>query len=71
MEFTSKCYWEFNKIGQEILRAVSLGIGVENSGHLIRFHSGRNNQLRQLHCPQVPAEELEKRNVAHLPAHSD
>lgn len=60
-----------NKVAQSILRAIALGIGLEDPEYLIRFHSGHNNQLRLLHYPPVPAAELENNIMARKPAHSD
>jgi isopenicillin N synthase-like dioxygenase len=70
-EFTTKFYWECNKVAQSILRAMALGIGLEDPEYLIKYHSGHNNQLRLLHYPPVPAAELERQAVARMPAHSD
>ena len=70
-EFTTKFYWECNKVAQSILRAMALGIGLDDPEYLIKFHSGHNNQLRLLHYPPVPAEELENQTAARMPAHSD
>lgn len=70
-KFTTKFYWECNKVAQSILRAMALGIGLGDSDYLIKYHSGHNNQLRLLHYPPVPAAQLESQSVARMPAHSD
>lgn len=56
---------------KEILRAVALGIGLEDEDYLLRFHSGVNNQLRLLHYPPVETEKLSSNALARMPAHSD
>ena len=70
-EFTSLFYWECNKVAQSILRAMALGIGLDDPDYLIKYHSGHNNQLRLLHYPPVPAADLEGRTKARMPAHTD
>lgn len=69
--FTTEFYWACNKVAQEILRAMALGIGLEDPEYLIKFHSGYNNQLRLLHYPPVPAQDMEEGRVARISAHSD
>lgn len=70
---TMKFYWECDKVARSILKAIALGIGLDekDTEELLRFHSGYNNQLRLLHYPPVPAAELENGTVARMPAHSD
>ena len=70
-QFTTGFYWECNKIAQSILRAMALGVGSDVADHLVKYHSGHNNQLRLLHYPPVPAAELENQTAARMPAHSD
>lgn len=69
--FTTKFYWECNKVAQSILRAMTMGIGIDDSDYLIKFHSGHNNQLRLLHYPPIPAAEIENQTSARMPPHSD
>jgi isopenicillin N synthase-like dioxygenase len=68
---TSTFYWDCNKVAQTILQALAMGIGLEDSSHLNKHHSGHNNQLRLLHYPPVAAADLESEKVARMPAHSD
>ena len=35
------------------------------------YHKGHDNQLRLLHYPRVPAEELEQEKIIRIDAHSD
>lgn len=65
-------YWECFKVGGEILRAIALGLGLDNDeDYILKKHSGHNNQIRLLHYPPVPAEELESQRMARCPAHTD
>lgn len=68
---TSQFYWKCNEVAQSILQALAIGIGLDDSSHLTRHHSGHNNQLRLLHYPPVAAADLESEKVARMPAHSD
>ncbi|KAF9895433.1 hypothetical protein FE257_000339 [Aspergillus nanangensis] len=69
--FMDKFYWECWKLGKELLRAVAVGLDLEDEEYLTRQHSGHNNQLRLLHYLPVPAEDLEKERNARCPAHTD
>lgn len=69
--FTTGFYWECNKVAQEILKAIALGLGLSDPEYLVKFHSGHNNQLRLLHYPPVPAEDIESGKAARISAHSD
>ncbi|KAL1867758.1 hypothetical protein Plec18167_008502 [Paecilomyces lecythidis] len=70
-EFTTSFYWECWHTAQDILRALSLGLGLPEEDYLLRFHDGHNNQLRLLHYPPVPASVLESQKSARMPAHTD
>jgi isopenicillin N synthase-like dioxygenase len=70
-EFMSHFYWECSGVASDILRALAVGIGLDNENHLVEKHSGHNNQLRLLHYPSVPAEALERQAMARMPAHTD
>lgn len=67
----NRFYWDCNGLGIEILRALALGLNLDNENHLAQKHSGHNNQLRLLHYLPVPADDLEKDRVARCPAHTD
>ncbi|OJD17384.1 hypothetical protein AJ78_02514 [Emergomyces pasteurianus Ep9510] len=66
-----KFYWECFRVASDILRAISMGIGLEDEDHLLKLHSGHNNQLRLLHYPPLPAAALENEQYARMPAHTD
>ncbi|PYI12419.1 thymine dioxygenase [Aspergillus sclerotiicarbonarius CBS 121057] len=69
--FMVRFYWECNKVGCEILRALATGLDLEDECYLTKRHSGYNNQLRLLHYLPVPAEDLERERTARCPAHTD
>jgi isopenicillin N synthase-like dioxygenase len=64
-------YWECSKTASNILRAMAIGIGLDDENYLLKFHSGHNNQLRLLHYPPVAAEVLESQSAARMPPHTD
>ncbi|TGJ84016.1 hypothetical protein E0Z10_g4743 [Xylaria hypoxylon] len=70
-EFTTTFYWRCFDVAKELLRALALGIGLDDEDFFSRFHSGLNNQLRLLHYPPVEVEKLAHNEVARMPAHSD
>ena len=63
-EFTTAFYWRCFDVAKELLRALALGLGLDDEEFFLRFHSGVNNQLRLLHYPPVEAEKLAKGEVA-------
>ncbi|KAI8629971.1 hypothetical protein F5Y19DRAFT_430449 [Xylariaceae sp. FL1651] len=69
--FTTRFYWRCFDVAKELLRALALGIGLDNEDFFLEFHSGVNNQLRLLHYPSIEAEKLASNAVARMPAHSD
>jgi isopenicillin N synthase-like dioxygenase len=69
--FMNRFYWECNAAAFDVMRALAVGIGLEDEDHLLKKHSGHCNQLRLLHYPSVPAEALEKQTTARMPAHTD
>ncbi|KAL7623321.1 hypothetical protein AAE478_007002 [Parahypoxylon ruwenzoriense] len=70
-EFMTGFYWKCFGAGKELLRALAIGIGLDDEDWFLQFHSGENNQLRLLHYPPVEAEKLSSNVVARMPAHSD
>ncbi|KAI1349055.1 hypothetical protein F5Y01DRAFT_192925 [Xylaria sp. FL0043] len=72
-EFTTMFYWRCFDVARELLRALALGIGLDDDEEdfFLRFHSGVNNQLRLLHYPPVEVGKVVKGEVARMPAHSD
>lgn len=70
-EFMTGFYWSCFETSKELLRAMAMGIGLDDSDYLLKFHSGENNQLRLLHYPPVETEKLSSNAMARMPAHSD
>lgn len=70
-DFMTRFYWDCFGAASEILRAIAVGIGLEDEDHLVRKHSGHNNQLRLLHYPSIPADAIESQAMARMPAHTD
>lgn len=69
--FTTDFYWTCFDTAKELLKAIGIGIGLEDEEFLLRFHSGENNQLRLLHYPPVERDKLSSNAIARMPAHSD
>jgi isopenicillin N synthase-like dioxygenase len=63
-------YWMCFEAASRILRALALGIGLDED-HLLKLHSGHYNQLRLLHYPPIPARAIEEGKMARMPAHTD
>jgi isopenicillin N synthase-like dioxygenase len=68
--FMTSFYWTCFEAASRILRALALGIGLDED-HLLRLHSGHYNQLRLLHYPPIPARAIEAGKMARMPAHTD
>lgn len=64
-------YWECERFTRVLLKALALGIGLDDEEYLVKFHSGHENQLRLLHYPPLPAATLEKELAKRMPAHTD
>ncbi len=64
-------YWVCFSAASDILRALALGLALEDEDHLLRLHSGHYNQLRLLHYPPIFAHAVEDGSMARMPAHTD
>jgi len=69
--YMTSFYWEMDSVANMLLRAIAIGIGMDDEDFFTRLHSGNNNQLRLLHYPPVPAANLKNGSIARMPAHSD
>ncbi|CAG8906697.1 unnamed protein product [Penicillium egyptiacum] len=69
-DFMRRFYWECFRVGGEVLQALTVGLQLDEN-HLLKKHSGHNNQLRLLHYPPIPAEAIETERAARCPAHTD
>jgi len=63
-------YWTCWELAQVILKALALGLGIDEE-LMMKPHSGHYNQLRLLHYPPIPANQLEGGRFARMPAHTD
>ncbi|KAI0720497.1 thymine dioxygenase [Cerioporus squamosus] len=63
-------YWTCHETELQVLRAITVGLGIAED-HLVKYHNGHENQLRLLHYPSVPAEQLQEEKIARIGAHSD
>jgi len=70
-DFMNSFYWECHENAKMLLRAMAIGIGLSEEDFFLKKHSGHNNQLRLLHYPQVPADDIESRPMTRMPAHCD
>lgn len=70
-KFMTGFYWSCYDTAKELLRAMAMGIGLDDPDYLLKFHSGENNQLRLLHYPPIETEKLSSNALARMPAHSD
>ncbi|KAH9922796.1 thymine dioxygenase [Epithele typhae] len=63
-------YWTCHETELQVLRAITVALGISEE-HLIPHHKGHDNQLRLLHYPSVPVEDLEQERIKRIDAHSD
>ncbi|KAA8644601.1 isopenicillin N synthase family dioxygenase [Aspergillus tanneri] len=70
-EFMKKFYWECNRVGGDVLRALAVGLNLEDESYLAKKHTGHDNQVRLLHYLPIRAEEIEKGHATRCSAHSD
>ncbi|MCJ1299582.1 hypothetical protein MMC08_002374 [Hypocenomyce scalaris] len=72
-DFMTRFYWVLNKTARVILEGIcqSLRLTAAEQEQIFQLHSGHNNQLRLLHYPPTPAEQLEALVLARMPAHTD
>lgn len=56
---------------QNILRALALGLGLEDEEYLLRFHTGHENELALRYYPPVKESALMREGVRRLSPHTD
>jgi len=57
---------------EKLLPALSLGLGLPGGREFLgKYHQGAENQLRLLHYPAIPAEDLASGEKGRIPAHTD
>lgn len=69
--FNKKFYAECWRTSQLILRALSLGLGMEDESYLLQFHDESENELSIRHYPPVNATKIESGELDRLGAHTD
>lgn len=67
----NKFYWEGNQVGNSVLRALAVGLNLDDESYLAKQHSGHENQIRLLHYMPIAAEEVEKEHATRCGAHTD
>ncbi|KAI4271876.1 MAG: hypothetical protein LQ337_005693 [Flavoplaca oasis] len=70
-KFMTDFYWDSWENAKMILKAMAIGIGLDDEDYFLRYHSGHENQLRLLHYPPVPAANIEDQSMTRMAAHSD
>ncbi|CDO71471.1 hypothetical protein BN946_scf184909.g65 [Trametes cinnabarina] len=63
-------FWACHDVELNILKALCLALGISED-YLVRYHQGHDNQLRLLHYPSVPVQDLEDDKISRIDAHSD
>ncbi|KAJ8502872.1 hypothetical protein ONZ45_g11357 [Pleurotus djamor] len=63
-------YWTCYQVELTILRALALGLNAPED-YFDQYHTAADNQLRLLHYPSVPADELRNERLGRIGAHSD
>jgi len=70
-KFSTEFYWECWKTAQNVLRALALGLGLEDENYLLKYHTGHTNELSMKYYPSVPGSELQSHEKERLGAHMD
>lgn len=71
--FKEYCLYYFkvcDETSKKILRAISLGLGLEEE-YLVSFHTASDNQLRLLHYPPTDESSLKSGRSERIAAHTD
>jgi isopenicillin N synthase-like dioxygenase len=70
-EFTTRFYWDCWQTAQQILRALAVGLGMDDEDYLLNFHDGHSNQVSLRHYMPIAAAEIETNQKERLAAHTD
>ncbi|ODM22704.1 hypothetical protein SI65_00293 [Aspergillus cristatus] len=70
-DFMNQFYWECSRVADEVLRAIAIGLDLEDEAYLAKKHSGENHHQRLLHYLPIPAEGLEKERASRCMAHTN
>ncbi|EMD39957.1 hypothetical protein CERSUDRAFT_112193 [Gelatoporia subvermispora B] len=63
-------FWACREAELNVLRALALGLHLSED-FFVEYHEAADNQLRLLHYPSVPVEQIEKEEITRIGAHSD
>ncbi|KAI0720496.1 thymine dioxygenase [Cerioporus squamosus] len=69
-EACQEFYWRCYEVEISILKAIAVGLGIPED-HLAKSHSGRDQSMRLMHYPAVPAKKLVDGEMSRIGAHSD
>jgi isopenicillin N synthase-like dioxygenase len=69
-DFTIEFFWKCHEFGMEILRAIAIGLGVDEN-YFTSFHEDADHLLRLIHYPAVERKLLASGAKARIPPHSD
>ena len=70
-EFVKIFYAECWKTSQLVLRALSLGLGLQDENYLLKFHGEKENQVSFRHYPPVSEAKVRSGEMDRLGAHTD
>jgi isopenicillin N synthase-like dioxygenase len=66
-----KLYWECWQTAQLILRALAIGLNLDDEEFFLKFHNGHQNQIAMRHYLPIAAAEVETRQRERLGRHTD
>ncbi|KAI0657415.1 thymine dioxygenase [Cubamyces menziesii] len=69
-EACQQFYWKCYGVEISILKAIAVALGLPED-YLAKSHSGRDQSLRLMHYPSVPAQKLVDGEISRIGAHSD
>ncbi|KAI9058366.1 Clavaminate synthase-like protein [Trametes sanguinea] len=69
-EACQQFYWKCYNVEIAVLKAIAVALGLHED-HLAKSHSGRDQSLRLMHYPSVPAKKLVDGEISRIGAHSD
>ena len=70
-KFLTEFYWECWKTSQEVLRALALGLGLDNEEYFLPFHNGHADEMNVRYYPPVHESALANQKIKRLSAHTD
>jgi isopenicillin N synthase-like dioxygenase len=67
LDFHTECW----NVAQNVLRALSIGLGLKDEEFLLKFHQQKENELSLRHYPPVDEESIRNGKLDRLGAHTD